>query len=82
MGKTLPTPYSILIIEFDLPGRSDVKLVVYDVLGRVVSVLVDGEYGAGRYRVRFEGVGLSSGIYFYEMRAGRFRSVKKMVLVR
>jgi len=81
--QNYPNPFNPeTVIEFELPERVNVKLVVYDVLGREVGVLVDGELGAGRYKVRFDGRDLSSGIYFYELRAGKFRDVKKMVVVK
>jgi hypothetical protein len=51
-------------------------------LGREVGVLVDEELSAGKYKVRFDGRDLSSGIYLYELKAVRFRDVKKMVLVK
>jgi len=83
LAQNYPNPFNPgTVIEFDIPAKSNVKLIVYDVLGREVAVLVDEELPAGRYKVRFDGRGLSSGVYFYELRAGKFRDVKKMVLVK
>lgn len=70
------------VISFDLPRDVDVKLSVYDILGRLVGVLVDSRMRAGRYSVEFRGDGLSSGIYFYRLEAGDFVNVKKMIFVK
>ncbi len=81
--QNFPNPFNPgTTIEFDLPERSYVKLVVYDVLGREIQRLVDKELDEGRYRVDFNTSNLSSGIYFYVLDAGRFRAVKKMILVK
>jgi hypothetical protein len=55
---------------------------VYDVLGRVVAVLAEGEYQAGHYTVRFDAGTLPEGIYFYELCTPTTREMKKMLLVR
>lgn len=57
-------------------------LKVYDVLGREVATLVDEVQGAGTYRVKFENSQISSGVYFYVLRAGGFVDVKKMMLLK
>jgi len=65
-----------------VPGASDVTLVVYDLLGREVTTLVNETQQAGSYEVSFDGSGLASGTYVYRMSAGGFTDVKKMVLTR
>ncbi|MEN3039397.1 MAG: T9SS type A sorting domain-containing protein [Candidatus Kryptonium sp.] len=81
--QNYPNPFNpITNIEFDVAERTRVRIEVYDVLGRVVGVVVDGEFDAGRYVYRFDGVGLSSGVYYCVMRAGKFVDVKKMMLVK
>jgi len=69
-------------IEFSLPDKANVKLTVYDLLGRQIAVLLDKELQSGNYQVTFNGVNLPSGTYFYELRAGNFRQVKKMILMK
>ncbi|MGC8896809.1 MAG: Kelch repeat-containing protein [Bacteroidota bacterium] len=69
-------------IVFDLPQRSFVKLVVYDLLGREVKTLVDEEKAPGRYEVKFSAAELPSGVYFYRLTAGEFSAVRKMTLMR
>jgi hypothetical protein len=56
--------------------------VIYDVLGREVERVVDGEYDAGRYRVNFVAHNLASGVYICRMEAGGFVKVVKMVLMK
>jgi len=59
-----------------------VTLKVYDLLGREVATLVSEEKPVGNYEVKFDGSGLTSGIYFYSIQAGNFSEVKKMILLR
>jgi hypothetical protein len=59
-----------------------VRLVVFDVLGREIAILVNEEQSPGAYTVEFNASSLPSGTYFYELRAGGFREVKKMILLR
>ena len=78
-----PNPFNpSTTIEFDLPERSNVRIVIYDVLGREVKVLVNDDLDAGRYRINFSGSGLSSGVYFCRMEAGKFVKVRKMILIK
>ena len=63
-------------------GNSDVRLVVYDVLGRQVATLAHGRYPAGKYSFTFDGANLASGVYFYRLTAGSFSAVRTMLLLR
>ncbi len=69
-------------IGFSLPKRVDVRLEVYDVLGRRVLVLVDRKLPAGRYQVVFRPEGLASGLYFYRLKAGDFTQHRELIYVR
>ena len=69
-------------IKYELPKSSEVRLSVYDILGRLVSVLVNEKKGAGIHEVKFDGSGLSSGLYFYRIQAGTFVQTKKLLLLR
>lgn len=66
--------------------ESNVKLVVYDILGRVVKTLVNESQQPGQYEVEFDASSvsqqISSGIYFYKIDSDSFTEIKKMVLVR
>jgi hypothetical protein len=63
-------------------GVSDVKITVYDVLGREVAVLVNERKLPGRYEVTFDGSHLASGVYFYRMEAGSFVQTRKLTLLK
>ena len=63
-------------------GLLIVTLKIYDILGREVSTLVNQKQSPGNYEVQFDGTGLSSGIYFYELTAGSFRQSKKMLMLK
>jgi hypothetical protein len=83
LSQNYPNPFNpVTNIEFALPNKSFVKLVVYDMLGKMVETLVNGEYGAGTYKVDWNAANLPSGVYFYKLETGSFTSVKKMMLVK
>jgi len=67
-------------IRYQVSGASDVKLVVFDLLGRPVATLVNERKQLGQYEVTFDGSGLASGVYFYQMRTGGFVQTRKLVL--
>ena len=78
-----PNPFNPeTTIRFALPVASHVVIGVYDLLGREVARLVDGEMGAGHHTVVFEGRGLASGIYVYRMFSGSFEQHRTMLLVK
>ncbi|HAB54257.1 MAG TPA: T9SS C-terminal target domain-containing protein, partial [Ignavibacteriales bacterium] len=70
------------VISWQLAVGGNVTLKVYDVLGKEVTTLVNNELEAGSHSVNFDASNLSSGIYFYELRAGNFIQNKKMILMR
>ena len=63
-------------------GVSDVKIAVFDLLGREVAVLVNEQKQPGTYEVTFDGSGMPSGVYFYRLQAGSFAETRKMQLVK
>jgi Secretion system C-terminal sorting domain len=81
--QNYPNPFNpTTTIVYDLPMESNVGLKVYNLLGQVVANLADGKQQAGRHIVTFDASRLTSGVYFYQITAGNFVSVKKMVLVK
>jgi urease beta subunit len=91
--QNFPNPFNPLtVIRFHVPQRSRVKIKIYDIIGREVSVPIDGEFDAGYYEFVWDskdgsGKEVASGIYFYVMEAfgGNellFRQIKKMVIVK
>jgi predicted GH43/DUF377 family glycosyl hydrolase len=78
-----PNPFNpSTTIKFDLPTSTEVRLSVYDFLGREVSLLLNERREAGTHELRFDGSGLSSGVYFYRLTAGEYVETKRAVLVR
>jgi hypothetical protein len=65
-----------------LPKPANVKLSVFDINGREISILVDEKLNAGFYSETWNGGGYSSGIYFYSIVTDEFSETKKMVLLK
>lgn len=84
LSQNYPNPFNpITKINYELPRNSNVKIVIYDILGREVTRLVNNELKqAGRYVVEFNAQNYASGVYFYRIEAGDFVQAKKMVLVK
>ena len=83
LSQNYPNPFNpSTTINFAIPMASKVVLKVYDVLGREVATLLDGEKGAGNYQVNFDASKLASGLYIYTINAGSFTSTKKMMLMK
>ena len=83
LGQNYPNPFNpVTIIKYSIPKGSHVTLKVFDVLGNEVATLVNGMKQAGNYAVSFNGIGLASGVYVYQLKAGGFTSTKKLVLLK
>ncbi|MBN1886050.1 MAG: T9SS type A sorting domain-containing protein, partial [Candidatus Krumholzibacteriota bacterium] len=83
LGQNHPNPFNpVTTIRFSLPSAQRVSLKVYDVTGREVATLVDGNRPAGEHAVTFEATNIASGIYFYRLNAGEFSATRKMILLR
>ena len=83
LAQNYPNPFNpVTSIEFTISQNEFVTLNIYDVTGRNVSTVVNNSLNAGNYKISFDAVSLTSGIYFYELRAGSFISTKKMMLLK
>ncbi len=81
--QNYPNPFNpSTVISYQLAAGSDVKLVVFNVLGQKVRTLVNRRQAAGKYSVVFDASGLASGIYYYRITAGSFTRVHKMILIK
>jgi hypothetical protein len=91
--RNLPTAYALYQnypnpfnpkteIVFSLTKRDKVRLIVYDILGREITTLVDEVRPAGRHVVPWTAVGMSSGVYFYRFTAGSYTCTKKLVVLK
>jgi hypothetical protein len=88
LGQNYPNPFNPTTqIAFELPTRSQVTLIVYNVLGRQVAMLVNEQLSAGSYVAEWNGrsssgAEVASGIYFYRLHTEGFTQTKKMVLLK
>jgi hypothetical protein len=81
--QNYPNPFNpSTTIKYSIPNSEFVTLKVFDVLGNEVATLVNGEKPAGKYEVEFEGENISSGVFFYTIKAGSFVETKKMIMLR
>jgi photosystem II stability/assembly factor-like uncharacterized protein len=87
LEQNYPNPFNPnTIISYTLPNSGNITLKIYDVLGNEVETLVDVYKPAGSYEVEFNtssiSYHLSSGVYFYQLKAGNFVQTKKMLLIK
>jgi aminopeptidase N len=83
LEQNYPNPFNpTTTISWQIPGRSAVTLKIFDMLGNEITTLVSEVKESGRYQVEFNSSGLSSGVYFYELKAGDFTSTKKLVVLK
>ncbi|MEM8486623.1 MAG: FG-GAP-like repeat-containing protein [Bacteroidota bacterium] len=88
LESNYPNPFNpTTTIKYDVPEASSVKLEVYDMMGRRIATLVNGQLGAGRYEATWNarsdsGAPVASGVYLYRLQAGSFEAVKRMVLMK
>jgi len=86
LEQNYPNPFNpSTTIRYQVPKPSIISLIIYDILGNEVAVLTDNEYReAGTYSIEFntDKFNLSSGVYFYQMRAGQFVDTKKLSLIK
>ena len=83
LHQNSPNPFNpTTVICFSLPFSEHTTLRVYDVLGREVATLVNGQMHAGEHDATWDARNIGSGLYFYRLEAGMFTETKKMVLLR
>ncbi len=83
LRQNFPNPFNpSTTIQYGLPRRSQVTLVVFNTLGQQVATLVRGDQEAGHHSVNFNASNLSSGVYFYRLTAGQFVETRKMIVLK
>lgn len=83
LSQNYPNPFNpTTMISFDAPRSGVVTLKVFDVLGKEVALLFNGEVSFGRHAVQFSAAGLSSGVYFYRLQSGDVVRTKRMMIVK
>jgi Ca-activated chloride channel family protein len=81
--QNYPNPFNpSTTIEFAVPYKSWVTITIYDMLGRVVAVLIEDERDAGNYRVVWNASSFASGTYIVELKTGNIRLTKKLLLLK
>ena len=82
--QNYPNPFNpVTTIKFVLPKQSNVKLQIFNVKGELVRTLVDNQLiSSGMHKVNFDGTRMASGVYYYSIKAGEFKSIRKMMLVK
>lgn len=81
--QNYPNPFNpTTTIKFSLERPEFVNIKVYNILGKVVAEVANGDYLEGVHSINFNGDGLSSGQYFYRISTKRFTKTKKMVLLK
>ncbi len=83
LDQNYPNPFNPSnSIHYEIPANGLVTLIIYDDLGKEVSTLVNQYQDKGRYNINFNASNLSSGIYFYKLKAGDYISIKKMIVLK
>ena len=86
--QNYPNPFNPSTkIKYQIPSKvkgekSNVKIVIYDLLGKEVQILVNEEQSTGTYEVTFDGSGLPSGVYFYKLTVSDNSEIKKMLMIK
>ncbi len=83
LEQNYPNPFNpSTTIEYTIPQNGFVSLKVFNVLGKEVATLVNGQNESGKHEVDFDATSLNSGVYFYRIESGNFVETKKLVLLK
>jgi hypothetical protein len=83
LSQNYPNPFNpVTIINYQLPVSNQVRLVIYDILGREIAVLVNEKLSSGTYEVKWDGSNYPSGMYFYKLITAEYTETRKMVLIK
>ena len=83
LSQNYPNPFNPSTrIRYELPVSSKVKIMIYDILGREITTLINETRPAGRYEIKWNASRFSSGVYFYRIQAGNFVQTKKLMLLK
>ncbi|HEX2982813.1 MAG TPA: T9SS type A sorting domain-containing protein [Ignavibacteriales bacterium] len=83
LAQNYPNPFNpSTVIRYSIPENAHVTLKVFNLLGQEIAELVNGQQKAAAYDVTFDASKLSTGIYFYTVKAGKYTSTKKMMLIK
>ena len=81
--QNYPNPFNpVTMIKIEFPEYSNVKITVYNELGKEIAVLVNERLKGGTYEVQWDASDFASGVYFYRLITEKFSDTKKMVLIK
>ena len=83
LSQNYPNPFNPTTnLEFGISDLEFVSLKIFNTLGKEVATLVNEKLNAGTYKYSFDASGLTSGIYFYTLKAGNYIETKRMNLIK
>ncbi|MCF8373227.1 MAG: T9SS type A sorting domain-containing protein [Bacteroidales bacterium] len=83
LEQNIPNPFSsITAVKIHLPEKTEIALMVYDLLGKPVKMIAKGTYLAGTYTFIIDAQDLADGIYFYRLKAGNYRVTRQMEVIK
>jgi hypothetical protein len=83
LKQNYPNPFNpVTNFEFAIPKNSLVKLIIYDITGREIETLINGQLSPGTYKAEWNAIKYSSGVYFYKLSTDNFSETKKMILMK
>ena len=83
LSQNYPNPFNpSTTIRFSLPKQTQLKIILYNMLGEKVEMITEGMYEAGYYRILYNAQSLPSAVYIYRIESSEFVQTKKMVLLR
>jgi type IX secretion system substrate protein/beta-propeller repeat-containing protein len=81
LTQNYPNPFNpVTSFRFDVPLAANVNITIYDITGKEISVLFNGNLKPGKYQATWNADGFASGVYFYKLTSAAFSQTKKMVL--
>jgi hypothetical protein len=81
--QNYPNPFNAsTTIRYHLKNTADVKLEIYDLIGRKITTLVNEPQSTGEYSITYQADYLTSGVYYYKLNAGNYVKTKKMILLK
>ena len=83
LSQNFPNPFNpITTINYTIPKTSNVSIKLFNILGEEIATLVNETKNAGNYSILFNAIGLSSGIYFYQIKTNDFIATRKFTLTK
>ena len=83
LSQNFPNPFNpITTIKYGIKEKSNVKIKIFNVIGKEVAIVLNEVMQPGYHQVDFNAANLTSGIYFYRIQAGSFIETKKMMLLK